>query len=244
MEGCLRAGTAGNAALIFSGGLDSSLLGALAKPFHSLPLYTVGLPGCHDLRAASKGAEELGLPWKGIVMEEVQVRRGVVFLREVLGLKDPVPISFELPLYLACTSVPERTIVTGQGADELFAGYARYRSMSAWEREMALRQDLEGLLVSGIPREERMAAHFHKSLLCPYLCPSVREVASRFRVEELISERGNKLPLRSLAQQIGLSAADRPKKAAQYGSGIMKAMKGMAVREDMELRQWVQEVTG
>ncbi|MBN1109656.1 MAG: hypothetical protein JXA45_02730 [Methanomassiliicoccales archaeon] len=240
----MRAYTPDNATLLYSGGLDSSLLAVLARPFHPLPLCTVGLPGSHDLRVASSGAEELGLPWRGIVVREDQVRRGVAFLRDVLGLREAVPISYELPLYLACISVPERTIITGQGADELFAGYARYGSMPLREREEALRQDLEAILAIGMPREERLAAHFQKSLLCPYLSPSVREVAARFRTEELISERGNKLPLRSLACQLGLSAAERPKKAAQYGSGIMKAMKGMAAREGLGLRQWVLEVTG
>lgn len=103
-------------------------------------------------------------------------------------------------------------------------------------------QDQAALLAEGLPREERLASMFGKSLVCPYLCPEVVNVARRYDAGELIGPQGNKLPLRHLASTLGLSAASAPKKAAQYGSGIMAAMKRMAVKEGVPLDKWVREV--
>jgi len=60
----------------------------------------------------------------------------------------------------------------------------------------------------------------------------------------LRGELGNKGPLRDLALELGLSAARAPKKAAQYGSGTMRAMKRMASAAGMPLGRWAREVKG
>jgi len=83
-----------------------------------------------------------------------------------------------------------------------------------------------------------------KKLSCPYLHPGVVEVALSIPPGELIGELGNKQPLRSLALGLGLSSARAPKKAAQYGSGTMKAMKRLAAERGMRVGTWAMEVKG
>lgn len=231
-------------AVLFSGGLDSTLLTALAAPRSDLRLYTVGFPGSHDLEAGRKGAEELGLPWEPILIDDVILRRAVAYLRDHVGLVDPVTISFEVPLYIVCTTVIEGVLLSGQGADELFGGYARYSSMSTAELDEARAADVHRLLFEGFLREVRMAQGFGKTLMCPYLDLPVIEAALSIPSAELFGELGNKQPLRRLAMGMGLSAAIAPKKAAQYGSGVMKAMKRLAASEGMDLGRWVLEVKG
>ncbi len=231
-------------AVLFSGGLDSSLLTALAKPICELRLYTVGYPGSHDLEAGRKGAEELGLLWEHILLNDDILRKAIAHLRDQVGVADPVTISFEVPLYVVCRKVTEKVLLSGQGADELFGGYARYSSMSPAELGEARIADVKRLLFEGYLREVRMAQFFGKMLACPYLDPRVIEAGLSIPPEELFGEMGNKQPLRRIAQGMGLSAAKAPKKAAQYGSGVMKAMKRMAAAQGMELGRWVAEVKG
>lgn len=228
--------------MLFSGGLDSSLLTALARPFSDLRLYTIGYPGSHDLEAGEKGAEELGLPWEPIILDDAMLQCAVVHLRDRAGLSDPVAVSFEVPLYIVCTKVPEPVLLSGQGADELFGGYARYSSMSPQELGNARETDIHRLLSEGLPREERLANHFGKELICPYLDPKVIQAALSIPPADLIGELGNKQPLRRIALELGLKAAKAPKKAAQYGSGTMKAMKRMAAEKGMDVGRWVAEV--
>lgn len=234
----------GRTAVLFSGGLDSSLLTALAQPFSELRLYTVGYPGSHDLEAGRIGAQELGLPWEPIILNDDMLRKAIAYLRDQVGVTDPVTTSFEVPLYIVCTKVRERVLLSGQGADELFGGYARYSSMSPAELDEARIADLKGLLFGGYLREVRMAQGFGKMLVCPYLDPKVIEAGLSVPSEELFGEMGNKQPLRRIALGMGLSAAKAPKKAAQYGSGVMKAMKRLASAEGSELGRWVAEVDG
>ncbi|MHC1709313.1 MAG: asparagine synthase-related protein [Methanomassiliicoccales archaeon] len=237
--GCL---SKGRTAVLFSGGLDSSLLTALAKPFSELRLYTVGYPGSHDLEAGRNGAEELGLPWQPILMDDDLLRSAIVHLRDHVGVTDPVTISFEVPFCVVCAKVPEKVLLSGQGADELFGGYARYASMSPEELGEARTADVRGLLFEGYLREVRMAQGFGKMLVCPYLDPKVIEAGLSILPEDLFGEMGNKRPLRIIAQGMGLSAAMAPKKAAQYGSGVMKAMKRLAAAQGLDLGRWVAEV--
>ncbi len=244
LTGGLERISKGRTAVLFSGGLDSSLLTALAQPFSELRLYTVGYPGSHDLEAGRRGAEEIGLPWEPILLDDVLLRKAIAHLRDQVGVTDPVTISFEVPLYVVCTHVPEKVLLSGQGADELFGGYARYSSMSPEELGEARIADLKSLLFEGYLREVRMAQGFGKTLVCPYLDPKVIEAGLCIPTEELFGEMGNKQPLRSIAQGMGLSAARAPKKAAQYGSGVMKAMKRMAAVQGVDLGRWVAEVKG
>lgn len=239
--GCL---SKGRTAVLFSGGLDSSVLTALAQPISELRLYTVGYPGSHDLAAGRSGAEELGLPWEPILLDDDALRKAIVHLRDHMGVTDPVTISFEVPLYVVCTKVQEKVLLSGQGADELFGGYARYASMSPAELDEARVADLRRLLFEGYLREVRMAQGFGKTMVCPYLDTRVIEAGLSVPSGGLFGDLGNKQPLRQIAQGLGLSAAKAPKKAAQYGSGVMKAMKRLAAAQGVDLGRWVAEVRG
>lgn len=239
---CLRDLSGNRTAVLFSGGLDSSIIAHLAKPFTELRLYTVGYPGSHDLEAGRKGAEEMGLPWEAVMVDDDALRSAIVYLRDLLEVSDPVTISFEVPLYLACARVPEAIMLSGQGADELFGGYARYSSMSPADLGEARRKDLQELLTGGQPREARLANMFGKELKCPYLDLRVIEAALAISPDSLMGDLGNKQPLRRIALDLGLSSAHSPKKAAQYGSGVMKAMKRIAASEGKDLKRWVAEV--
>lgn len=238
---CLRKFSGDRMGVLFSGGLDSSLLAALAKHHSELRLYTVGYPGSHDLDAGRRGAEELGLPWEPILLDDASLRKAVVFLRDRTGVHDPVTISFEVPLYIACAKLREDVLISGQGADELFGGYARYTQMSPTELDESMRADLLRLQSDGYPRETRLAQDLGKKLICPYLDPNVVDMALDFAPCELMGELGNKQPLRRIALGLGLSSAKAPKKAAQYGSGVMKAMKRLAASEGMDLARWIEE---
>lgn len=242
LTGSLEVLSKGRTAVLFSGGLDSSLLTALAKPRSDLRLYTVGYPGSHDLDAGRRGAEEMGLPWEPILIDDTVLAEAVAFLRDRMGLTDPVVISFEVPLYVVCSQVKEKVLLSGQGADELFGGYARYAAMSPSELGRARAEDLQRLLFEGFLREVRMAEGFGKTLVCPYLDLNVIETALSIPCEELFGELGNKQPLRRIAASMGLGSAKAPKKAAQYGSGVMKAMKRLAASEGKDLGRWVAEV--
>ncbi len=106
-----------------------------------------------------------------------------------------------------------------------------------------MKVDADALIARGAPAERRLASALGKELGHPYLDRSVVELASSLPDEMLVDKGVRKVALRQVATALGLEeAALRPKKAAQYGSGIMKAMKVMAKRERSSLKDWTVKV--
>ncbi len=227
-------------AVLFSGGLDSTVIAKLASERCRAHLYTVGVPGSHDLQSGKETAEDLGLDWQGVLLDRKGILGSLPYLADLLGTDSPLVLSFEMPLYVIATEAKEHILITGQGADELFGGYARYSRMSPEELRVALSQDLEGLLTVGAKRERELAEHFGKVVRHPYLHGGVVRMAGGLPLSELVHEGERKKVLREVATRLCLGkAASRPKKAAQYGSGSMKEMKAEARRRGLPLSQLV-----
>lgn len=225
--------------ILFSGGIDSCVIAQLARPYADVKLYTIGMPGAHDLDAAKSTASRLKMEWHAIILNEKMIRNAMVQMSSIIGTDDPLTISFEMPLHIVAQVADEVLLASGQGADELFGGYARYEKMDSLERRTAMRQDVSNLLMHGSKMEHGLAAFFSKEIRHPFLHPEVVELALQLPDELLIDEGIRKVALRHVARAIGLvEEADRKKKAAQYGSGVMRSMKAMAKRDGMTVGQW------
>jgi len=79
----------------------------------------------------------------------------------------------------------------------------------------------------------------------PFLHGEVIGAAQRIPTEEHIVDGRRKAILCQVAELMGLrDVAQRPKKAAQYGSGIMKVIKKEAKRRGMSSQQLVHTLAG
>jgi asparagine synthase (glutamine-hydrolysing) len=228
--------------VLFSGGIDSSVVAALVARHSEPTLYTVGVEGAHDLMVAKSTAEGLGLDWVGVVVGEKEIREAIQGMVPIFGTS-PLTLSFEMPLYLVLGVAGEDLLFCGQGADELFAGYSRYRSMDETTMRSAMAHDIEALIGHGMGVEKKAAGVFGKTLVHPFLDPEVLRVSLDMPLEMLLRGDENKAILRDVGRALGLGPiADRKKKAAQYGSGIMNAMKAMAKRDGLTLSEFVSPI--
>ncbi|MCE5295878.1 MAG: asparagine synthase [Euryarchaeota archaeon] len=226
--------------VLFSGGVDSCVIAELARRRSNTTLYTIGVKGSHDMTVAEATAKNLGLEWVGTVVREDDIREAVIGIQSVLGRIGPLAISFEMPLYFIARDSKELLLANGQGADELFGGYARYGTMDARTRREEMAKDVAGLVSSGSANERRLASHFGKSMVHPYLDRGVIDAAAELPDCLIVNDGIMKVALRDVARSLGLTEeADRRKKAAQYGSGVMRMMKSMAKHDGTELRDWV-----
>ncbi|PXY32288.1 asparagine synthase (glutamine-hydrolyzing) [Prauserella muralis] len=124
--------------VFLSGGLDSAIVAAVAAEYAAehrqpLPTFAVGSPGSADLAAARRVAEYLDAKHHNIEHHEVVMSRqdAVDALpRAVRAIEhyDPSLVRSAVPnLLLAEYAVRHvHAVLTGEGADELFAGYAYY----------------------------------------------------------------------------------------------------------------------
>ncbi len=127
--------------VLLSGGLDSSIISAIAKKYSArrvetedlkdawwpqLHSFAVGLKESPDLAAARKVAEHIGT-----VHHEVNftIQEGLDALRDVIyhiETYDVTTIRASTPMYLLARvikSMGVKMVLSGEGADELFGGY-------------------------------------------------------------------------------------------------------------------------
>jgi len=218
-------------AIAFSGGLDSSLLAALCK---DAKLYSAGMKGSHDIGQTKKAAQLLDLQdnlhLHELTIDELETALPCVI--NAIGSTDAMQISIALPLYFASKdahSDGKRVILSGQGADELFAGYKRYESMTAPELESALKKDLGNIARNNLERDDAVTMANSVELRVPYLDRKVVELARRI-VPELKMHNGIRKYILRMASSMILpdELVWKEKKAAQYSSGVYSAMEKLA----------------
>jgi asparagine synthase (glutamine-hydrolysing) len=127
--------------VLVSGGLDSSLVAALAQRFAEkrietddrepawwprLHSFSIGLPGSPDLAAARTAAQAIGTVHHEL---EFTVQQGLDALRDVirhLETYDVTTIRASTPMYLMARRIKAmgiKMVLSGEGADEIFGGY-------------------------------------------------------------------------------------------------------------------------
>jgi asparagine synthase (glutamine-hydrolysing) len=118
--------------LFLSGGIDSSAIATLMARLNERPVtaYTCGFdaPGARDERAAAEAvAKALNLDWRETTFTEEDFWR--IAPQVAWAFDDPTTDYATLPTYkLAEAAKGTLTVVlSGEGGDELFAGYGRYR---------------------------------------------------------------------------------------------------------------------
>lgn len=232
-------------AVAFSGGVDSSLVAALAaRSARSVRLYVAGTEGSADVEAAERLAPETGAELTVVPMDESSVIEGLRSQIAVTGTASPLTLAFELPMWHVLRACSEKTVLAGQGSDELFLGYRKYAGLPRDDLARAREEDLRRLDGETEPHEARMAASFGKEIGRPYLSDGVRGLILSLPTEEVDpAGDASKALLRSAARELGLAAlAERPKKAAQYGSGAIPLLKRIAKSKGLEYNALVAEL--
>ena len=208
----------GDHALLFSGGLDSSIIAWLLKQAgKETKLYTLCYNDeSYDIIQSGKSAKLIGLKVKKVKFDENDVIEGAKLVKKILKTR---VTSIDVSHVILAKNVEENTVISGQGADELFCGYAKYTKMDKNEREKGMREDFKNWVRT--KKEAKIFGHFEKKIFFPYV--ELENIANRIEIEK----KENKLPLRELALHIGLpeEIALQKKKALQYGSGVSKAFK-------------------
>ena len=153
--------------VLLSGGLDSSLVARTVADVGGLPLRTFTVT--YDVGAVSEAteaqamAERLGSQHHEFMLSSSDVQTRVPAVLSALDqpIGDPALVALHAVSELARQSVT--VVLGGEGADELFGGYPRYRWLARAERLATLLPPGVGRLgvrvadLSGHPRAARLA---------------------------------------------------------------------------------------
>jgi asparagine synthase (glutamine-hydrolysing) len=205
---------AGPLRILFSGGLDSSLLGWVLRDRPATSLFVVGRPGAPDLRTAARSAPLVGLPLERREMSDENLAECWATFPARLGDVREPRRSVLFALHVALGSSHGGRALIGQGADELFGGYARFHGQTPEQAEALASDALHW------PATLELASLHGVDLRAPYLDPDLRRSVLALPPHVRFSAVERKGALRTIARSEGLPAeiVEEPKRAMQYGT--------------------------
>ncbi len=220
--------------VFLSGGLDSSLVAAIMARHHDhthgpVHSFAAGTEGSADLAAARRVAEHLGLEHHERVYDADEV---VAVLPEVvrsIESYEPSLVRSAVPNYLLAETAARtvKVVLTGEGADELFAGYDHYREHPEADLRAELVRGVAGLHNLNLQRCDRVTMAYGLEARVPFLDRDLVDLAARFPVQWLLpgSHGQEKTMLReAFAGWLPQDLLWRPKEQFGDGSGTAEVM--------------------
>ena len=190
-------------AVLLSGGLDSSLVSAVAAQYVAkrvededktdawwprLHSFAVGLEGAPDLKAAKKVADMIGTVHHEIhftIQEGLDAIRDVIFHLETY---DTTTIRAATPMYLMTRKIKAmgiKMVLSGEGSDEIFGGYLYFhKAPNAKEFHEETVRKLDRLHMFDCARANKATSAWGVEARVPFLDKNFIDVAMRLNPQD------------------------------------------------------------
>jgi len=181
--------------VFLSGGLDSSITTALSrkiigKPIHS---FSVGIEGCPDLQSARMLSRYLDTIHHEYLITVDEVMAKLPEIIYFLESYDQDLVRSAIPTYFTARLAKEhvKVVLSGEGADELFAGYGYYKDYTGNDRvlQSELRRSVSTLHNINLQRVDRLTMAHSIEARVPFLDKEAIEVGLGIPAEYKL--RGN-----------------------------------------------------
>ncbi len=162
---------------------------------HSVNLhsFTAGMEGAPDLEAAREMAAYLGTEHHELIYTADEVEEAIPEVVRMMESFDAPLVRSAVPMYFVSRLAAEtvKVVLSGEGADELFAGYAY---LSGFEDESRLRRELSDITVrlqdTNLQRADRMSMAHGLEARVPFLDQDLLRYVSRIPVQHLMPRPG------------------------------------------------------
>jgi len=169
-----------------SGGLDSSIICGLARKhlgrFHT---FSVGTEGSRDIQAARMLSKYLDTVHHEYIMTPGEVKKKLPEIIYYLESFDQDLVRSAIPCYFTSRLAAEevKVILTGEGSDELFAGYTYYKDIHNNDiLHGELKRSVEALHNINLQRVDRMTMAHSIEGRVPFLDRDMIKMALRIPV--------------------------------------------------------------
>lgn len=222
--------------VFLSGGLDSSLIAAIARRHTAgkLHSFAVGMTGSADLQAARLVAEHLGTEHHELAFKPEDITRLLPEVIYRLESFDPALVRSAVPNFMISemASGYVKVVLSGEGADELFAGYHYLRSMmSKGGLDEELRRIISSLHNTNLQRLDRMTMAHSLEGRVPFLDLDMVKLALGIAPSLKMAGEGltEKWVLRRLAgDYLPQEIAWRKKEKFAVGTGVVQILEEYA----------------
>ena len=219
----------------FSGGVDSTLLAKLVKDMgYDIHLLTIGFQDSHDINFAKEVNQILNFPHSVSEIDPEKFKEVSQKINQTIKTDNLSWNENSIAFYYVAELAQKndlKTVVTANGIDELFCGYNSYREAIEKGEDEVTKMMIEKLKNEGemMVAINQVTAEFGVRMIQPFLLPNFIEYAKKIPVSEKIhgpDDMQRKHSIRELAVDCGVPevAAQKQKKALQYGSQIHKSL--------------------
>lgn len=220
-------------AIGFSGGIDSAILASKLD----CPLFTVGFPGAHDIEAARSTAAELDADLRVIELDHSTLEDALSPVVTATGRTNAMDVTIAVGLYILSEHVAAAgfdRLALGQGADELFGGYAKVAKASEDDRVTAesirgARDETIQTLPDQFERDRLAVGAGGVEAVTPLAHDRIVRLALALRGDQIVRAGRRKWALREAATPwLPQAVCDREKKAFQYGTYVSRELDRLA----------------
>jgi asparagine synthase (glutamine-hydrolysing) len=177
-----------------SGGLDSSLIAALARQHvHKLHTFSVGVEGSNDIQAARRVAQHIGSIHHEYFFSPDEVLEHLPEIVYYLESFDQDLVRSAIPCYFCSRLAADhvKVILTGEGADELFAGYRYHKGIdNATSLHRELRRSVTTLHNINLQRVDRLTMRHGIEGRVPFLDTKFIQLALNVPPELKLKDNG------------------------------------------------------
>jgi asparagine synthase (glutamine-hydrolysing) len=220
-----------------SGGLDSSIVAMVAnRETEHLHSFAVGMEDSDDLKAARKMADLLGTRHHERIYTEDEMLAVLPKVIYHLESFDPALVRSAIPNWFLAELASKfvKVILTGEGADEIYAGYDYLDSFRGAQQLQGEMIDITiALHNTNLQRADRISMAFGLEARVPFL--DVRSVALGLGLPpawKFQRDRPAKFLLRqAFAEDLPEEIVNRPKQKFSVGAGSSNVISRRADRE-------------
>jgi asparagine synthase (glutamine-hydrolysing) len=212
--------------VILSGGLDSSLVLLYVREMHpDCVALTIGSARSEDLYYARRLTDYLGVRHEIVSVSGLGIGPGLIRdairMSELTEYGDIINAAVSVPLFARARELGIKVVLTGDGSDELFGGYAMYRQIGPESSRRLFQYKIRNLHRTELQRVDRVSAGHGVEARIPFVDLALVELAMRIPPALKFRNGQDKWIVRhAFRDMLPSYILERPKNPMSHSSGL------------------------